>query len=400
MSKNRTLQALEQLLKQKKSNQFYAEKLGISEAEVRDLKRQLYEERKDKSEAETSTINHNIDKGTLEVNAYYKEPPTPEQIIEDYKIDNSKWKLSNFWSKACPKGWLVSAYFSQKPQEEKVGQEFMEFLKNYKPQATKVNKTPNKESKYANSCLIINKQDVHYNKLSTKGDNNIEERFDKIYNKIGKVLRKASATSNIEKTIYVLGSDLFNSEFTGMTTHGTPQQNIGTYQSSFEDVCNHEIAVIDQILHYSDKIDILYIRGNHDAIVSWHLVNWLKMYYRNNENVSINTDMSFSKYVRYNNTALMFNHGYKVKAEQLAQAFPIEFKSEWAKCDNYYIMVGDLHTELSKEIGGIKFFRLAQMSKATSAWDEEMGYTLTKGEMTAFLIEDNNGITDTYREIL
>lgn len=398
MSKNNTLIELKRLLKQKKSNLFYAEKLNISEQEVIELKKQLYEDSKNKIDSETSTINHNLEKGTLEVSCYYTTPPNETQIINDYNIDLTKWKLGSYWSRATNKGWLVSAHFSQTEKKNEISFEFINFLKNYKPQSKPVKQFNN--NNIENSCLIINKQDVHYNKYSVKGDNNIQDRFNTIYKKTEKILKKASATTNIEKTVYVLGSDLFNSEFTNATTHGTPQKNTNSYEESFEQVCNHEIEMINLILSYSRDIEILYVPGNHDYAVSWHLVNWLKMYYRDEARIMVNSNNSYNKYVRYNNTALMFNHGYKVKGEQLAQIFPIEFKSEWGKCDHYYIMVGDLHTELSKDIGGIKFFRLAQMSKAISNWDEEMGYVLTKGEMTAFLIEASNGITDTYREIL
>lgn len=404
MGKIETLAAkLQPLLKRKMGKTAYASLLNVSIGEIEQAMSIIKEGGVDVHHPQGRTPEYDKKVGytdnSIQVEGYYDHPPKPEEIIESHQIDTKKWKLASFWSVQKGGKWRVSALFSPLKIESDTTELFQNFLLNYKPKSTPVKRIVS--NKFTNeTCLIINKQDAHYNKFSVKGNNSMEDRFASVYNKTEKVLKKAGVLSNLQKVIYVLGSDLFNSESTGATSHGTPQQNIGLYDESFEAICNHEIAMIDLMLQHTNNINILYVAGNHDITVGWHLVNWLKAYYRNNKKVTIDANLAYSKYVKFSNSALMFNHGYKVKLEQLAQNFPIEFKSEWSNCDHYYCFTGDKHTELSKEIGGIKFFRLSQMSNAVSNWDDENGYSLQRGCLTAFLIEENNGITDTYREIL
>lgn len=353
------LEQLQRLLRWKESNSFMANKLGVSLEELANLKKEL--------KSNTELIE--VDKDGFEVKV--------------------KWiKDSN-----------MSVMLSKKKEDPEVAnEEFKKFLASYKPAAIQVQNKHHNEM--TNTCLVVNKQDAHLNKLDVAGDNNMSERFVTFYQNLYKMLLKATITSNLQKVIYVLGSDEFNSEFHGRTTHDTPQQNIGDYYKSFEAICAHEISIINLLQQYSDSVHIMYIPGNHDENVGWHLVNWIKTYYRNCANVLVDDNTSYTKYIKYSNTAMCFNHGYIVKPEMLAQNFPIEFKAHWSACDNFYIFTGDKHTELSRQIGGIKFYRLAQISKAKSKWDMERGYIPSKGELTAFLIEEGEGLTDIYHQSL
>lgn len=78
----------------------------------------------------------------------------------------------------------------------------------------------------------------------------------------------------------------------------------------------------------------------------------------------------------------------------------MEFKEEWSNCDYYYSFVGDKHHEMSKDIHGIKFYQIPQLSNAKSYWDDKQGHTSSKAEMTAFVITSTQGLTDIYKEIL
>jgi hypothetical protein len=65
------------------------------------------------------------------------------------------------------------------------------------------------------------------------------------------ILQQAKLSSNLETIKYIVGSDEFNSEFTGTTTKGTPQTNILTYHDSFLKICNHEASMIQLLLENS-----------------------------------------------------------------------------------------------------------------------------------------------------
>ncbi len=94
----------------------------------------------------------------------------------------------------------------------------------------------------------------------------------------------------------------------------------------------------------------------------------------------------------------MFNHGDAIKPEKLASIFPMEFKNKWSLCDNFYIFTGDKHHELSKDFMGIKFYQLPALSRAKSSWDDKQGHTCSKAELTAFVIDQSDGMTDIIKQ--
>lgn len=403
------LQKLRQLLSWKKSKAFYASKLSISESEVEDLIKELrLEECKDDLDNEVDNYLHceslkevNNDKGTLKSTVVSSfDPKNHEELAKLHKVDTSIYKISSYWSKQRGDKFTSSILCSMIKGEtpEKFQAEFKDFLKTFKPSSTK--RKTREETFLPKVLLVLPKQDAHYNKFDIYGDNSIEDRFYREYDSTLNMLEKACATNTLDDVLYIVGSDQFNSEWTSMTTKGTPQQNILSYQDAFKAICEHEISIIDLLLEHSNNVKVAFLPGNHDEYVGWHLVNWLSSYYRNNDDIVIHTETVNTKYYKYGNSAILLNHGDAIKPKELAHKFPIGFKEEWSNCDNYYIFTGDKHVELSMDIHGIKFYQVPQLSSATSKWDDKQGYIDSKAEMTAFVITESNGMSDIYKNLM
>lgn len=336
----------------------------------------------------------NAEKGTLSSTLELNfEPKSDEDLAKFHKVDTSKYVISRYFSKLLNNGKYISTVEAKLIKEdtpERLQEEFMKFLDTYKPAAKSVIKA--KSTKKKNVAIILPKQDAHYNKFDIHGDNDINARFDRIEKSILDVLLTAQATSNIEEVIYIVGSDEFNSEWTGATTKFTNQVNVGSYHDTFEAIFNHEITSINLLLSHSDQVKVIFIPGNHDEFVGFHLVQALSAYYRQVERITFDITPFNTKYYQYNNTAMMFNHGDVMKPAALAARFPIDFKDNWSSCDHRIIVTGDRHSELAVELHGIKFYRVPQMSSATSSWDNKQGYTHDNAEMNAFVISENNGV--------
>jgi hypothetical protein len=248
--------------------------------------------------------------------------------------------------------------------------------------------------------LIINKQDSHLNKLDINGNNDIEERFGDFIQKVEIILNQAAISNNITDIKYIIGSDEFNSEFTNTTTKGTPQQNILSYHAAFQAICDHEVSVINLLLQKSKKVEVVFVAGNHDEFVGWHLASWLQTYFRNHERASFDISPKYRKYIDYGSSAMMFNHGDALKPAKLAGLFPMEYREDWSLHNNFYIFTGDKHHEMSLDFNGIKFYQLPAFSTAKSSWDDKNGYTITKGEVTGFLIDSQDGMTNIFKQYL
>jgi UDP-2,3-diacylglucosamine pyrophosphatase LpxH len=420
LDNNSLLSELEQMLKWKKSKLFYAQKLNITITEVEELLKELQKPKEETYlyQVKTSTTPTYVSVNTSDVRITEEEnnhitgdkkitlesshPLSPKEIEELAGVDNITTFVDRSWLKSHKNGtWTYSILTVCKSIEKnpiKFQAEFVDFLKGFTPSPIVI-KNCYLVSKPKIS-LILPKQDAHYNKYDIYGNNSIESRFSKEQLSILNMVTKASATNYIDEVVYIVGSDQFNSEWTNLTTKGTPQENILSYQGAFTAICNHEVEIITTLLHYSNKVKIIFIPGNHDEFVGWHLINWLETYYRNNTDLTFNSSTENTKYHQYGNSAIMFNHGDAIKPKELAHKFPIGFKDRWSSCDNYYIFTGDKHVELSLDIHRIKFYQVPQLSNAKSKWDDKQGYIDSKAEMTAFVLTEEKGMSDIYKELI
>jgi hypothetical protein len=409
------LQQLEEILHWKKSKKFYADKLGITEFEVDELLRELRNQERSEEDAEVGNyiaelenvivkFTEDISKGVGEVVANFSEEvKSLDELIEKCHIDTDKWEITkyvqNFWGNGGNPHWQVKAWLAKKSTEQVFQDSFVDFLASYQPVSQEV-MSPKFSPEKPNGMLVINKQDSHLNKWDVDGDNNVLDRLAKIMYKVEVIAAQAELSNNLEEITYIIGSDEFNSEYTNATTKGTPQQNTHTYHDSFRYICDHEVLMITMLLQYAKHVNVVYVAGNHDEFVGWHMVNWLQTYFRNTDRLTIDSSPKYRKYVSYGNSALMFNHGDAIKPAKLAALFPIEYRDQWSFHHNFYIFTGDKHHEVSHDFNGIKFYQIPAFSNAKSLWDDKMGHTMSKAEVTAFLIDQAEGMTNIFKQYL
>lgn len=416
MSGNQSLlDQLEQMLHWKKSKKYYANKLGITETEVDELLADIRNKEVIEVEAELGNyiadledtivrFTEDIIKGTGEVIANVSEEiKSLDDLIEKCKIDTEKWEITkyvqNYWGNGENPHWQVKAWLGKKSTEQVFQDAFVDFLASYEPVSQEVMSPKFSEKKFP-AMLIINKQDSHLNKYDIDGNNDIAERLANIVYKLELIANQAQLSNNLEEITYIIGSDEFNSEYSGMTTKGTPQTNTHTYHDSFQFICEHEILVITMLLQYAENVNVVYVAGNHDEYVGWHLVTWLQSYFRNIDRLTFDVSPKYRKYISYGGSALMFNHGDAIKPAKLAALFPIEYREGWSFHSNFYIFTGDKHHEVSHDFNGIKFYQIPAFSNAKSLWDDKNGHTMSKAEVTGFLIEQGSGMTNIFKQYL
>jgi len=404
---------LRKMLAWKKSKKYYASELGISEDAIEALMRiirlegttqreqDLIEEQVNHIEETIIKFEEDLKSGKAE--SIFRSPQeirSLQELIEKGKIDISVWNIDkyvqNFWGNIKDPHWQVKAYLSKKTKQEHFQKNFIEFLSNYKEKAAKVEVV---ESEGPSAMLVINKQDEHLNKFDILGNNDIKERFMKSMQKTKVILSQAAISNTLDKVVYIIGSDQFNSEWTNLTTKGTPQQNIMGYHEAFTKICNYEVQMIQLLRSYCPNVSVIYVPGNHDEYVGWHLVNWLKCFF-NGLGVEFDDTSSYRKYITFGKSAVMFNHGDAIKPAKLASIFPVEYKQNWSSCSNYYIFTGDKHHEVSIDFNGIMFYQLTALSTAKSLWDDKQGHVGSRNEITGFVIDAEKGITSILKQPL
>lgn len=418
MSENQhLLNQLQQMISWKKSKKFYAEKLGVSESEIDDLIKEARKLEREKTEDDAEAGNYiadledailrfeeNVERGTGEVVFNSKEEiKSLDELIEKCKIDTTKWEITryvqNYWGNGEHPHWQVKAWLGKKSTEQLFQDAFVDFLSSYTPSSQPIPAPAIDDIKH-DSMLVINKQDSHLNKFDVDGNNNIAERLGNITYKIDIIINQALLGNNLSCITYIIGSDEFNSEYTGTTTKGTPQTNTHTYHDSFRFICDHEIAMISRLLMYAQTVNVVYVAGNHDEFVGWHMVTWLQAYFKDEPRVIIDASPKYRKYISFGESALMFNHGDALKPAKLAALFPIEYKEQWSYHNHFYIFTGDKHHEISQDFNGIKFYQIPAFSNAKSLWDDKNGHVMAKAEVNAFLIDRYEGMTHIFKQYL
>jgi hypothetical protein len=326
-------------------------------------------------------------------------PPTEQQIIEWFKIDTKKYRINQVYHKTSFGGKYaitVSLLALKGSQTLDVSTDFLDKLDELKPLSAFPTIKSRIEGK-PNVALLIPKQDAHFNKYDIDGKNDINERFKAFTRSLLSQLEKVSATSNIEKIFYIVGSDEFNSEWNGTTTKGTPQQNILTYEQGFEAISEFNIAITRLLKAYSAEVEVILLNGNHDHNVSWHLAHLLSRLFSNTPNITVNSELVNTKIITYGKNLIALNHGDATKPKDLASKLPILAKDKWSSHDNYFIITGDKHTELAQDFNGIMAYRVPQLSSSKSAWDDKNNYITSKPEMLTFVFQETY-LSDIIRE--
>lgn len=372
---------------------------------IAQLEEQVYDLIAEKYSPEANlamTQEENLEDGTATVQFQYPlDTLSDEDIYRECKRDPKVWKLVQMYWKKRASGFIYTANFCLREKDKKnhFQSQFIDFLQTHTFRFPEI-QAPDYHDALTNALLVLNKQDFHFNKYDVFGNNNIFERLRRFESTTVKLAQKAARNYNIEKIIYIVGSDSFNSEWTNTTTKGTPQKNVVGYHEGFELITEHEIAVVKDLLTRAQAVEVLYIPGNHDEFVGWHLIKMMQQAFGDNPRISFETKPNYRKYVRYSNTALMFNHGAEVKPQKLANAFPVEFKEEWSFTDHWYIFCGDKHRPMERDFSGIEFFGIPALSDAKSNWDDVNAHVGTKAVYSAYLIEEGNGIADIYKEYM
>ena len=156
----------------------------------------------------TGTYDENLDKGTLEVSKLVStQPRSSEEIIEIHKIDRSKWRLVQYWSKEKQSGWLVSALFASIKPEDTFPQDIENVLRevflesNITPYPT-----PRKSPIASKRGLFVYMSDKHVGALTHP--NSI---FNNQYNEDVFEVRMMRVLEEIEKQVKTYGrlEDLF-----------------------------------------------------------------------------------------------------------------------------------------------------------------------------------------------
>lgn len=286
-------------------------------------------------------IHEDLESGTSKITGLSAtEPRSAEEIIALLKIDTKKWKLSQYWNKEKGTKWLVSALVSRVPQEEKIQSTFLELLETYQvPQITPLDPAAfwQNTSSQEKVCGVLSLQDLHFGKV---GNENMKEILN---DSVSYLIDKANRNYVLEKIVFVIGPDTLNMDtFGGTTTKGTPVENsemaTEAYIKAFDGICQ----AIGTAKQFCEKLEVLFIPGNHDRLSSFHLLHAVSQAFKTWEDIDFNVAYAERKVVTYGSNMLCFEHG-DVTAKNNPLVYAVEFPIEWGASKYRMLYTGHYH---------------------------------------------------------
>lgn len=292
-------------------------------------------------------ITENLDAGTSKITGISStEPRSPEEIIAILKIDTTKWKLSQFWNKEKGTKWLVSALVTRIQQEEQAKMSFLELLQEYKiPEITPLNPATCWLNATASEkvCGVLSLQDLHFGKPGNEDMNAI------MIDSIKYLINKAYSNYFIEKLVFVIGPDTLNMDtFGGTTTKGTPVENSEMATEAYIKAFDAIVESITILKQFCEKLEVVFIPGNHDRLSSFHLLHAASQAFKKVENVTFNVEYAERKVIKYGENMLCFEHG-DVTAKNNPLVYAVEFPQEWGACKHRMLYTGHYHGRKTKE---------------------------------------------------
>ena len=333
-----------------------------------------------------------------------------EDLIREAKIDTIRWKIDrwkcNRWEMPhkfkdlirTKQGlWQVQAWLVRNTEGielDTLKNEVIAEMKKHAPKYVAI-----KRRKLVKpSLLVVDIPDLHYDKLAwgkeTGGDWDIKISGKMFLDMVDDLISKSSMYE-IEKVLFPIGNDFFNSEgATQMTTGGTPQSVDSRWKKSFMEGKKVVIDAIDRLRNVA-PVDVIIVPGNHDKAKTYFLGDTLESWYHNCKDVNIDNTPPLRKYYDYGCTLLAFTHGKDEKIDRLPMILCTEAKEQFAKTKFQEWHLGDKHHRKdikytpAHEIDGMIIRTLSSLSPA-DLWHYEKGY-LAKRAAQGFIYDKVNG---------
>jgi len=318
--------------KWKKTSEYCAEKLDITIDDYDKIKDMI--KTRELLDSNTSSYEYNLEKGEAKMETISStEAKSPEEIIKILNIDTTEWKLSSYWNKQMSDHWRVSAMVTKLKDNEI--DNVTELLKTFKPKKYKQVKrleTPGKTK----TAGVLSLQDIHFGK---EGNETIDKDFEET---IKDLIHRATNSHHLEKLYYVIGGDLINMDtWGGTTTSGTPLDNCMTATEAYMQAFDAIQWSVNYLKQFCDKLQIVYIPGNHDRLSSFHLAHGLSKCF-DDENILWDVVYLERKVYVYKDNFFAFEHG-DVNTKNSLLIYSMEYPKQWGKTLHRTLYTGHYH---------------------------------------------------------
>jgi predicted phosphodiesterase len=385
---------------------------GLKKTASNDLFNRIFNDKKEAAKAEcpnkkSANVVFSGDKGEAE--SVDSKVRTLEDLLAMCQVDEELWAVERY----VVNKWEVA--FSDKKNEElyqvkawlvrkKAAVDLKKILEQFVIRAESkapIFKIPARKTLNTGRLLEISIPDVHLAKLCWPKETRFEGWDIKLspegYKDAAYSLLETARSGLPERILLPIGNDFFNSDnIQGTTTAGTPQSQSedSRWQKTFETGCELLTEVIET-LATEFPVDVVVVPGNHDYERCFYLGQYIKAWFKNHANVTVDNSPTQRKYYVFGQNLLGFTHGNEEKHDKLPMIMANEQKENWSKTKYREIHLGHLHQEIVKEFSGVKVRVIPSLCPPDS-WHVSKGYVGSMRGAQAFLYDSEFGLVATY----
>jgi len=237
--------------------------------------------------------------------------------------------------------------------------------------------------------------DFHLGKLAWTGETGDDDYDLKIAEKLWRktvddLIDKAVSFGEIEKILFPVGQDFFHFDTPSVTTTAGTQLDSDTrWQKMFRKGVELLVWAVEELRKIA-PVEVLWIPGNHDTMLSYAATVGLAQRYAETNSVKIDLSATPRKYRLFGINLIGYSHGEK-EGKRLEGLMQIEAPKLWGKSIYREFHMGHLHTESTVTKNGIVFRRISAIT-APDAWHIEGGFVGSTRRAQAFLWDKENGL--------
>jgi len=357
-------------------------------------------------EFDKESVTTNFEKGettsSRDIALTPEQLKNPEELLKAHGYEPKDWELKTATNTKTMKktsngeAYVYASRIVIKPKQSPLTaiEEISKMFETFK--APKLGMPKNKFK--SDDTLLIPLYDFHWGRIEEKDSDyegfNIEEEKNRIIEHVFKYIEKFK-NRQFKKIYLVIGQDFFNSSFTNFTSSQQHlQSNALEFKSMFKSGCEILINIINMFTEISNNIEVIGSIGNHawaEEIAAFYL---LEAYYRNAENVKIDSEGSVRKYIEIGNSCVGLAHADK-EGDRLYGLMQIEAKDMWARTKSHVFVTGHLHHFQVNSKQGVEVYRCPSICYRDK-WSVDNGYTQNEPKTMCFIFDEQEGLTETH----
>lgn len=325
---------------------------------------------------------------------------TVEDALAKAEVDTAIWEvertLINSWEVVGNKIgrqplWQVKVWLRRRVSKvmEDAAKLLADRMAKHAPKYT----APKRKRVKREHMLEVSPFDLHFGKLAwamETGEDYDLDIAERVYESAVQDLAAKAQAFDIGKIVLPIGQDFFHIDnLAGETVNGTPQDTDGRYAKMFAAgamACVRSIDFLRQIA----PVQILWVPGNHDRTVSWHLASYLGAWYRRDKAVTADDSPRHRKYIPWGKVLLGFTHGDEEPHRDLPTIMAGEVPELWAASIHREWHLGHFHKRKEvRHVAGDTFgpvhVRILPSLSGTDAWHYRKGFVGGQRAAEAYL---------------